>query len=427
MLGSSTLPRSFVPPSLVALALAAGCGSDTTALDAPEPPAVADRCSDLQASSEAGELRSGTRYRGENGFSFELRDAAAQQSALRTCAEIEGALDELVAAGVPGATIDFNAPGYRLTAARGLADKAAGRAMDADGLFRVASVAKTYVGALGALLALEQRIDLDDADGAHALADYLPETVDQVQFAERITLRELFMHTSGIPDYFADRGPEWFEVFFAAHDQGRTVTEDDALAVVYGQPGLFEPGSSASYCNTAYVLAARSMSEVLGHPYQDELRARFFEPLGLHDTYSEKHDVFALERLAHGYRDASEIGRDFDDWFDVDQGYGFANGGIVASARDVGDFFRAIPGGRGSLPGVDLPRLLELQRPAGPGYGLGLISDGRCYAHRGTFTGYSSSAFHCDDSETTGVVFANSTEPAHEALVDELVAQLEEW
>jgi D-alanyl-D-alanine carboxypeptidase len=209
-----------------------------------------------------------------------------------------------------------------------------------------------------------------------------------------------------------------------AHAQGEPVTEDQALELIYDRKADFEPGTSASYNNTAYVLASRIITRLLGQPYQDVLRERILEPLGLDDTYFEKHDAFEQDRLAHGYRDASELGLDFDDWYEVDQGYGFANGGIVQSVDDLTRFFRAVPGGQQALPNVDFAQLLATLRPEGEGYGLGLISDGRCYAHAGNFTGYSTRAFSCPDTQVSGALFSSSTVPEHEALVESIFASL---
>jgi CubicO group peptidase (beta-lactamase class C family) len=70
-----------------------------------------------------------------------------------------------------------------------LADVDAGVPLRIDALLRVASVAKAYLGSLAALLASEGRLDLDDRDGAHALADYLPETLGRTMERSTATRR----------------------------------------------------------------------------------------------------------------------------------------------------------------------------------------------------------------------------------------------
>jgi D-alanyl-D-alanine carboxypeptidase len=328
-------------------------------------------------------------------------------------------LASLTARGVPGASIAYRSPRFELRAAHGLSDVAAGVPLRADALVRVASVAKTYLGSLAALLASEGRLDLDDGDGAHALGDYLPETLGRVEYADRITVRQLLDHTSGVPDYYGETlGPRWYAHVLDSYHHGVPVSEDDALALVYGSPADFEPGTSGRYSNSAYLLAARVLERVLERPYADEIRDRLLSPLGLGDTYFEKHDPFDMSRLAHGYRDASELGENFSDWYRVDQGYGFANGGVVARLDEIAAFFRGIPGAQ-SLPAeIDRAGFLDALRPTDPqGYGLGLERNGDCYLHHGTFNGYETVAWYCEDSDVSGAVFINSSLPEHDAAL----------
>lgn len=93
--------------------------------------------------------------------------------------------------------------------------------------------------------------------------------------------------------------------------RGASVSKDDALALVYGSPADFEPGTSARYSNSAYLLAARVIQRVLGSRTRARSASAFLSPLGLDDTDLEKHASFDTTRLAHGYRDASELGESF--------------------------------------------------------------------------------------------------------------------
>jgi D-alanyl-D-alanine carboxypeptidase len=399
------------------------CGSE---LPDSHPPSV-DGCSDLRPLLQADELRSTTRYEGENGFSFELRArVSAAESDIARCEQLERAAESLVARGAPGASIAYQTERFELRLARGLADIAARAPMSADGLVRVASVAKSYVGSLAALLATEGRLDLDNSDGAHALSDYLPETLQRIEHAERITVRQLLNHTSGIPDYYGESiGPAWLAHMLDSYHRGVPVSEEQALALVYGKPADFEPGTSMKYSNSAYLFAARVLDKVLGRPHQQEIHRRFLRPLRLDDSYFEKRDHFDMSRLSHGYRDASELGESFSDWYAVDQGYGFANGGITARLDQVARFFRAVPGGKGLPAGIAEKRFLATLRPREvEGYGLGLERNGDCYFHGGTFAGYEALAFHCTERDVSGALFINSSVPEHGQALFALGQQL---
>jgi D-alanyl-D-alanine carboxypeptidase len=410
--------RRLTAPSFIASAFlaAVGCADDA----APPPTPIVNQCSDLRPWLAGGELRPGTRYEGENGFAFEPLAGPPSLADIDACEALESSAQALVASGVPGAVLSYRAPRFALALASGLSDTEAGTPFRADALVRVASLGKTYVGALATVLSTEGRLDLDNVDGRHALSDYLPETLGRIQYADRITLRQLLNHTSGIPDYFGEAiGPAWIAHLLDSHQRGVPVTEAEALELVYGAPADFEPGSAGNYCNTGYLLVGRVLDRVLGRSFMDEIHDRFLQPLALNDTYFEKHDSFDTSRLSHGYRDASPLGESFSDWFDVDQGYGFANGGVVSTMEEVAAFFRAVPGGRQLPSDIDALGFLQTMRPTDPdGYGLGLRRGNGCFYHNGTFAGYTSLAFHCEDRDVTGALFINSSLPEHdEALI----------
>ncbi|HYO97273.1 MAG TPA: serine hydrolase domain-containing protein [Polyangiaceae bacterium] len=386
-----------------------------------------ESCFGLRALLGTDEPMPGRRYVGANGFEFaSLAGVTLSQADVEQCESLESSALALVTSGAPGASLAYRTSRFQVRMARGLADTAAGVPLRPDALLRVASVAKPYLGALAALLATEGRLDLDNTDGAHTLADYLPQTVGRIEYADRITVRQLLNHTSGVPDYFGEAiGPAWITHVLDSHRRGRGVTEDEALELVYGTPADFEPGTAGNYSNTGYLLAARVLDRVLGHSYTEAIHDRFLAPLALDETYFEKHDAFDLTRLSHGYRDASELGQSFSDWFEVDQGYGFANGGVVARVDQVAAFFRAVPGGRALPQGIRSEPFLAALRPSdSPGYGSGIQRSDDCYFHGGTFAGYSSVAFHCVARDVTGALFINSSVPEHEAALTVLSEDL---
>jgi D-alanyl-D-alanine carboxypeptidase len=399
-----------------------GCADDA----APPRTPIVNQCSDLRPWLSTGDLRPGTRYEGESGFAFEPLAGPPTLEDIDACEALESSAQALVASGVPGAVFAYQTSRFELALASGLSDTQSGRQLRADALVRVASVGKTYVGALATLLATEGRLDLDNVDGRHALSDYLPETLGRIQYADRITVRQLLNHTSGIPDYFGEAiGPAWIAHLLDHHRRGLPVTEAEALELVYGAPADFEPGSAGNYCNTGYLLAGRVLDRALGRSFMDEIRDRFLRPLALNDTYFEKHDRFDTSRLSHGYRDASPLGESFSDWFGVDQGYGFANGGVVSTVEEVAAFFRAVPGGRRLPPDIDALEFLGTMRPGDPeGYGLGLRREDGCYYHGGTFAGYTSLAFHCEDRDVTAALFINSSAPEHDEALTALGSEL---
>ncbi|MFF7681045.1 serine hydrolase domain-containing protein, partial [Actinacidiphila glaucinigra] len=102
---------------------------------------------------------------------------------------------QAMANGAPGALtrIDSGSSSYRI--ASGQADTVARTAMDADRRFRVGSVSKSFTTVVLMQLAAEGRIDLDAPANT-----YLPQPLPD----DRITVRHLLSHRSGLWDYTND-------------------------------------------------------------------------------------------------------------------------------------------------------------------------------------------------------------------------------
>ena len=67
---------------------------------------------------------------------------------------------------------------------------------DPNALFKIASVSKLYKAVAVAKLVSDGKLSLDKT-----LTDYLPELKGRIEYADKITLRMLVKHRSGIPDY----------------------------------------------------------------------------------------------------------------------------------------------------------------------------------------------------------------------------------
>ncbi len=67
---------------------------------------------------------------------------------------------------------------------------------DPKALFKIASISKLYVAIAVAKLVNDGRLSLDKT-----LADYIPELMGRIENADKITLRMMVRHRSGIPNY----------------------------------------------------------------------------------------------------------------------------------------------------------------------------------------------------------------------------------
>jgi CubicO group peptidase (beta-lactamase class C family) len=170
----------------------------------------------------------------------------------------------------------------------GMANLETGTPITPASVFHLASVSKQFTAAAVLLLAHEGKLSLDDDIHKH-----LPELPD---YGQRITIRHLLNHTSGLRD-------QWDLLAMA---RGRfeedRITEGDVLEIVTRQKSLnFTPGAEYLYSNTGYTLAGIIVRRVSGKSLRDFAEERFFRPLGMTQTQFQDDYTRVITNRAAGY------------------------------------------------------------------------------------------------------------------------------
>ena len=156
--------------------------------------------------------------------------------------------------------------------------------MPKDALFRIASMTKP-ITAIGIMILQEEgKLSVDDPvekhlpefRGQRIVASRDGESVTLKKPSRLITIRDLLTHTSGLPGGFP---PGLADLY-----QTRTRTLAEAVLVSSQQPLDFEPGSKWSYCNAGIDTLGRIIEVTSGQSFEEFLKARIFQPLGMNDT-----------------------------------------------------------------------------------------------------------------------------------------------
>jgi D-alanyl-D-alanine carboxypeptidase len=196
-------------------------------------------------------------------------------------------LDQLVrASAAPGAIMAVSVHGGPATVlASGVSDPKTSAPMKPTDEMAVASNTKTFVGALVLLLVRDGKVKLDSP-----INDY---GVDFPK-GDVITVRELLSHTSGIPPLGGDGNStlyavEWQKKQLA--DLAHHFTVPELIGYVRHRPLLFAPGSSTSYSNINFDLAAQIVEHVTGKTWTEELHERLLGPLRLSSTYDAANET----------------------------------------------------------------------------------------------------------------------------------------
>ncbi len=235
---------------------------------------------------------------------------------------------------------------------------------DPKALFKIGSVSKLYVAVAITKLANAKRLSLDET-----VADYFPELVGRIENAEKITLRLMVQHRSGIPNYTAN--PDFWE--------NQPNSSDEPLEYALDLPANFEPDEDYGYCNTNYLLLSRIIEKVVGYNRHQFVKEEILIPLGLNNTFGSLSEV-DIDDVMSGYYVGYE-----DDLKTEDVG-------MLATAEDVGKFLRAL--NDGSVFGEGEQEI---------------YSNIYVYDHGGLLPGYQCLAEYHKDIDTIVVQFLNTT------------------
>lgn len=214
--------------------------------------------------------------------------------------------------------------------------------------------------------------------------------------AERVRVRHLLTHTSGLGDFLFTR-----EMHGVNRARYRTI--DDYLPLLGGDTVAFEPGTGWRYSNTGYLLLGAIIEAVSGEGYYDYVERHVLTPAGMADTGWPELDRVP-RNLASNYERTFEDGVPglrSDRYEQVVKGT--PAGGGFSTLDDMHRFARALMDGR-LLPAETVRRMLTAKPEwNSPGYGLGVqIFEGGWVGHTGGGPGTADFfAFH---PETRGVV-----------------------
>jgi D-alanyl-D-alanine carboxypeptidase len=284
------------------------------------------------------------------------------------------AMEAAVEDGVPGVTATAKDKHGRWSATAGVADLETGQPRSAEDRYRVGSITKTFVATVLLQLEAEGRLSLDDK-----VDQWLPGLVrGNGHDGRKITIRQLLNHTSGIFNYTEDETfvrTYFLKDGFFKHRYDR-LTPGDLIAIAMSHKPNFAPGTSWSYSNTNYTLAALVIEKVTGRSYGAEVHHRIVEPLQLRATSVPGNRVTLPQPSSRAYSKLAETatGPTYD-VTTLNPALAFGSGDMVSNSSDLNRFYTALLRGD-LLPAKQLKEMKTTVRPGdipNAGYGLGLI------------------------------------------------------
>ncbi len=262
-------------------------------------------------------------------------------------------------------------------------------------IYHMASVSKQFTGYAIVLLAGQGKLHLDD--DVHKYLSWFPD------LKEKITIRQLLNHTSGIRD-------QWQLLAISGTRLDDVITQDQIIKILSKQHALnFKPGDQYSYSNSGFTMLAEIVKSVSGQTLRKFTDSAIFKPLGMvnthfHDDYTEieKNRSYSYNR--------------FDSIHFVNSILSYSNAGATSLFTNVNDLSRWVINFYDPKVGnrVNIDTLTQngkLNSGKKLSYALGILSDTykgwRQYSHSGGDAGYRTHLAVFPDLKMGFMVFSN--------------------
>jgi CubicO group peptidase (beta-lactamase class C family) len=260
---------------------------------------------------------------------------------------------------------------------------------DTNSVFQIGSLTKSFTAAVILKLQEQGKLSVDDK-----LARFFP----QVRGADRITIKELLNHTSGLYNYTDDIGPE--DSAIVSHP----VTQKMAMDIFADKPLLFEPGTMFSYCNSDYYLLGMIIEKLAGTSYDQAVRKLIFGPLGMSHSGFDFINLKDTNKTSGYVSISANTYTNSTQW---DSTVTYAAGAIYSTTSDLYKWGRALAEKK-----ILSPASWDLALTPGLGkYGYGWWIDSvfnrRCIYHSGGLPGFMSYFIYYPADDVTIILLTN--------------------
>ena len=300
--------------------------------------------------------------------------------------------------------------------AYGLASKRFGVPNNTETRFNLGSMNKMFTS-----IAIMQLVEKGKLSLSDKLSKFVDQTWLQKEVSDKVEIRHLLTHSSGLGNYFNRTYGETSKNAFRALEDYKPLIVNDTLA--------FEPGTDNRYSNTGMFMLGVVIEKVSGQNYFEYIREHIYTPAGMTNSDSFEMDQ-PVANLAIGYTPDSskETGWQNNLYSHVLKG-GPAGGGF-STVQDLYQFARALTGYK--LLNENNTKIMYSVKPElhansyGYGFAVRGSEDNRVVGHGGGFAGISSRLDIYLDKGYIAVVLSNysfGSDPV-ESKISQLLARV---
>jgi CubicO group peptidase (beta-lactamase class C family) len=194
--------------------------------------------------------------------------------------------------------------------------------VDAHTLFSIASNSKAFTATALAILVEEGKLKWDDP-----VIDHLPWfRMSDSYVTTHLTVRDLLVHHSGIPAYVGD----------LMNFPPSTFTRREILGKLKQIPLIYDFRTTYAYDNILYMAAGEVVAACSGMSWEDFVKTRIFDKLGMSESISRFSAVKNALNLSGSHKRIDGKIQVFNEWTDLNIGdAGNPAGGIMTNATDM--------------------------------------------------------------------------------------------
>ncbi|MEH0155183.1 serine hydrolase domain-containing protein [Limibacter armeniacum] len=249
---------------------------------------------------------------------------------------------------------------------------------DKDTKYRVGSVTKMFTASMIIQLVEEGKISLDTT-----LDQFFP----AINHADKITIRHLLTHQSGIFNFTnAADYTQWME---------QPISQEKLLEKIIANGSVFEPGEKSEYSNSNYVLLSFIAEKLDKKPYAKILEDRICKPLQLKATAygdqieSSKNEALSYHKAANWVK-ATE----------TDMSVPIGAGALVSTPNDLNRFLNAFYNSK-LFSTSSLSSMMKIKDSFGMGMFQAPFYEKKAFGHTGGVDGFQSFAFYFPDEKVS--------------------------
>ena len=252
--------------------------------------------------------------------------------------------------------------------------------------FRIGSISKTFTAAL-----IMKGVEMGKINLDQTIETYFP----TIQNADKITVRQLLNHRSGIKNITDSAYLNWYT---------KPITPANLLDSIAVRGVGFEPNEKHSYSNSNYVLLTFILEEALAQSFAQLLDHHIVKPLKLSNTsYGGKTNT--AQNQARSYRMKKEWSKKDE----TDMSIPLGAGGIISTPKDLCLFSEGLFGGK-LLSKESLNQMKTFDED---NYGFALYestyNEMKGIGHGGAIDAFSSTMIYFEEEDLSYAIICNGS------------------